>query len=157
MLGWWRLRFRNTLPAMTTQTNQNKRLVDDFIQDLFSKGDLDAVDRYLDPNFVNHDAPFPGAPDGPEGMRQAAEIYRRALPDWHSDVERLVAEDDIVVEVFTATGTHQGELFGVPGSGEVLHLRGVNIWRVAGDHIVERWGVLDQLDVLRQLGLAPDA
>ena len=47
-----------------------------FIQELFTKGDLEAVDRYLDPGFVNHDAPFPGAPDGPEGMRQAAVMFR---------------------------------------------------------------------------------
>src|SRR5262245_13793929 len=50
--------------VMTTEyTNQNKQLVSDFIQDLFTKGDLDGVNRYLAPNFVNHDAPFPGTPD----------------------------------------------------------------------------------------------
>lgn len=139
----------------TTHTNQNKRLVEDFIQDLFTKGDLAAVDRYLDPAFVNHDAPYPGAPDGPESMRQAAAIFRQALPDWHSDVERLVAEGDIVVEEFTAGGTHRGELFGVPATGRTLTLHGVNIFRVEGDRIVERWGMLDQLGLLQQLGLAP--
>jgi steroid delta-isomerase-like uncharacterized protein len=139
----------------TTHTNQNKQLVEDFIQDLFTKGDLDAVDRYLDPAFVNHDAPFPGAPEGPEGMRQAGAIFRQALPDWHSDVERLVAEGDIVVEEFTARGTHRGELFGVPATGRTLTLRGVNTFRVKGDRIVERWGLLDQLGLLQQLGLAP--
>lgn len=139
----------------TTQTDQNKQLVDDFIQDLFTKGDLDAVDRYLDPVFVNHDAPFPGAHDGPEGMRQAATAFRQALPDWHSDIERLVAEGDIVVEMFTASGTHRGELLGVPGTGRTLSLRGVNVWRIDGDRIAERWGYLDQLGLLQQLGLAP--
>src|SRR5664279_4654811 len=53
----------------------NKQLVEAFIQELFSKGDLDAVDRYLDPRFINHDLPFPGAPDGREGMRQAASMF----------------------------------------------------------------------------------
>src|SRR4051794_5026808 len=139
----------------TTHTKQNKRLVEDFIQDLFTKGDLTAVDRYLDPAFVNHDAPYPGAPEGPEGMRQAAVIFRQALPDWHSDVERLVAEGDIVVEEFTASGTHRGELFGVPATGRTLTLHGVNTFRVDGDRIVERWGMLDQLGLLQQLGLAP--
>ncbi|HEX6443892.1 MAG TPA: ester cyclase [Streptosporangiales bacterium] len=139
----------------STRTDQNKQLVDDFVQDLFTKGDLDAVDRYVDPAFVNHDPPFPGAPDGPEGMRQAARLFRAALPDWHSDLERLVAEGEIVAEVFTASGTHRGELFGVPGTGRTLSLRGVNVWRIDGGRIVERWGYLDQLGLLRQLGLAP--
>jgi steroid delta-isomerase-like uncharacterized protein len=139
----------------TDQLSQNKQLVEAFIRDLFTKGDLDAVDRYLDPGFVNHDAPFPGAPDGPEGMRMAATTYRRALPDWHSDVEQLIAEDDLVVEVFTASGTHDGELMGVPGTGKTLTLRGVNIFRIRHGRIVERWGRLDQLAVLQQLGLFP--
>lgn len=139
----------------TDRLTQNKQLVEAFIQELFTKGDLDAVDRYLDPAFVNHDAPFPGAPPGPEGMRLAADKYRQALPDWHSDVEQLIAEGDIVVEVFTARGTHRGELMGVPGTGNTLTLRGINVFRVKGDRIVERWGRLDQLAVLQQLGLAP--
>jgi predicted ester cyclase len=80
--------------------------VGDFIQALFTKGDLDAVDRYLDPRLINHDLPFPGAPDGPEGIRHAAAIFRAALPDWHSEVQELVAEGDLVVERFTASGTH---------------------------------------------------
>lgn len=142
--------------VMTTEyTNQNKQLVNDFIQDLFSKGDLDAVNHYLAPNFRNHDAPAPGAPDGAEGMRWAAAMIRAALPDWHSDVERLVAEDDIVVEVFTASGTHTGELFGVPGTARTLTLRGVNVFRISDGRIVERWGRLELLGLLQQLGLAP--
>lgn len=139
----------------SNQLSRNKRLVDEFIQDLFTKGDLDAVDRYLTPHFINHDAPFPGAPEGAEGMRRAAEMFRQAFPDWHSDIEQLVAEGDTVVEVFTASGTHRGELMGVPGTGKNIVLPGINVFRIEGDRIAERWGRLDQLGLLQQLGLAP--
>ena len=77
---------------MLDRMTNNKQLVDTFIQELFTKADLDAVDRYLDPHFVNHDPPFPGAPDGPEGMRLAAASFRQALPDWRSDLEQLIGE-----------------------------------------------------------------
>jgi steroid delta-isomerase-like uncharacterized protein len=140
----------------TDRITRNKELVEAFIQELFSKGDLEAVDRYLDPNFVNHDAPFPGAPDGPEGIRQAAVMFRNALPDWHSEVDQLVAEGDIVVERFTASGTHRGVLMGVQPTGKTLVLAGINVFRIDGDRIVERWGRLDHLGLLRQLGLIPD-
>jgi steroid delta-isomerase-like uncharacterized protein len=139
----------------TDRTTHNKQLVDAFIQELFSKGDLSAVDRYLDPNVVNHDPPFPGAPDGADAFRQAATMFRDAAPDWHSDLDQLVAEGDIVVERFTASGTHRGELFGVPPTGRTLVLRGINVFRIDGDRIVERWGRLDELGLLRQLGLIP--
>ena len=120
----------------TDQRTANKELVETFIQELFTKGDLDAVDRHLAPGFVNHDSPFPCAPDGPEGMRQAAVLYRAALPDWHSDLDQMIAEDDIVVERFTASGTHQGDLMGVPGTGKAIVLRGINIFRIADGKIV---------------------
>jgi steroid delta-isomerase-like uncharacterized protein len=132
----------------------NKELVETFIQELFTKGDLDAVERYLDPKFVNHDPPFPGASRGPDGMRMAAESFRQALPDWHSDVEQLIAEDDVVVERFTARGTHTGiSLMGVPANGRTIVLAGINMFRVSDGRIVERWGRLDEVGLLRQLGL----
>ena len=141
----------------TDHLSRNKQLVDSFIQELFSKGDLSAVDRYLDPGFVNHDLPFPGAPDGPEGMRMAALTMRQAMPDWHSEVHRLIAEGDTVVEVFTASGTHRGDLFGVPATGRTLTLQGINVFRITGGRIVERWGRLDHLGLLQQLGVVPAA
>ncbi|HEY4994203.1 MAG TPA: ester cyclase [Nakamurella sp.] len=139
----------------TDRTTANKDLVEAFIAELFSAGDLSSIDRYLAPNFVNHDPPFRGSPDGAEGMRQAAVMMRQAMPDWHSDLDQLVAEDDIVVERFTASGTHRGELMGVAGTGKTIRLLGVNIFRVEGDRIVERWGRLDELGLLSQLGLVP--
>jgi steroid delta-isomerase-like uncharacterized protein len=142
-----------TTDPTTDRCTANKHLVDAFIQELFSRGDLTAVDRYLAPTFVNHDPPFPGGPDGPEGMRQAAAMFRAACPDWHSDLEQLVEEGDVVVERFTARGTRQGELMGAPATGEALELRGINIFRIEGDRIVERWGRLDEAGLARQLGL----
>jgi steroid delta-isomerase-like uncharacterized protein len=140
---------------MTTDgTTANKQLVETFIQELFTKGDLDAVDRYLNPGFINHDPPFPGAPDGRDGLRQAAAMFHAALPDWHSEVEQLIAEADIVVERFTASGTHRGDLMGVPPTGKVLVLKGIQMFRVVDGQIVERWGRLDEVGLMRQLGLA---
>ena len=122
---------------------------------LFTEGDLGAVDRYLDPGFVNHDPPLPGAGDGPEGMRQAADVFRRASPDWRSDVQQLIFEGDLVAENFTAHGTHRASVMGETATGREVVLRGVNIFRIADGKIVERWGRLDQLGLLQQLGLAP--
>jgi predicted ester cyclase len=139
----------------TDRNTHNKDLVQGFIQDLFTTGDPGAVERYLDPAFINHDLPFPGASHGRDGMQLAADMFRQACPDWHSDVDQLVAEDDVVVERFTASGTHHGELMGVPPTGARIALTGIQIFRIDGDKIVERWGQLDQMGLARQLGLVP--
>ena len=145
----------HSLGMTTDRITANKKLVESFIDELFTQGNLDAVDRYLDPKLINHDPPFLGAPDGPEGMRQASAMFHKALPDWHSEVEELFGEGDLVVERFTASGTHRGELMGVPPTGKVLVLRGMQIFRIEDDKIVERWGRLDEAGLMRQLGLIP--
>jgi predicted ester cyclase len=139
--------------GMTSTTN--KQIVKEFIAALFTDGDLTAIDRYVDPGFINHDPPLPGSSDGPDGMRKVAEIMRQAFPDWRSDVQHMIAEGDLVAEHFVAHGTHRGSVMGESPTGQDVVLRGVNIFRIANAKIVERWGRLDDLGLMQQLGLAP--
>jgi steroid delta-isomerase-like uncharacterized protein len=135
-------------------TEQNKNTVTSFIQALFTKGDLGAVDDYLAGDFTDHE-PFAGGGPDREAMRAAGAMIRAAFPDWHSDLGFYVTQGDLVAEHFTASGTHQGELFGVPATGRTVTLPGINIWRVRDGRITERWGRLDELGLMRQLGLVP--
>jgi hypothetical protein len=75
----------------------------------------------------------------------ASEMFRRAFPDWRSDGQQLIAEGDLVVENFIARGTHRAAPMGETPTGHQIVLRGINIFRIAADKIVERWGRLDQL------------
>ncbi|TDW77029.1 ester cyclase [Kribbella pratensis] len=134
-------------------TDSNKTVVKDFIDGLFTKGDLGAVDTHLAEDFINHDPPFGVTPDR-EGMRDAGSMMRAAFPDWHSDLHALIAEGDLVVERFTAGGTQRGEVMGVPPTGKTVSLPGINIWRLRDGLIVERWGRLDDLGFREQLGVA---
>jgi len=132
----------------------NKALVTEFIDALFTRGDLNAVDRYLAPGFVNHD-PFPGFAPDLEGFRRIGQVFREGFPDWRSQLEVLIAEGDLVTERFTARGTHRGEIMGVPPTGREVVLAGINIFRVQDGKLVERWGRTDDLGLLQQLGIVP--
>jgi predicted ester cyclase len=136
-------------------TETNKKVVTELIDGLFSRGDLGVVDDHLDPDYLDHDPPW-GADGTRAGMRATGAMIRAALPDWRSDLHLLVAEDDVVAEHFTAHGTHRGELMGVAPTGKELFLRGINIFRLRDGRIVERWGRLDELGFLRQLGVIPE-
>jgi steroid delta-isomerase-like uncharacterized protein len=125
-----------------TNTDANKKIVTEFIDGLFSRGDLGAVDAYLSDEFVNHDPPFGTSADR-EGMRAAGAAFRAAFPDWHSELHLLVAEADLVAEHFTARGTQRGEFMGVAPTGREASLKGINIFRLRDGRITERWGRLD--------------
>jgi steroid delta-isomerase-like uncharacterized protein len=136
-----------------TNTERNKQVVEDFIEALFTRGDTSAVDRYLAADFVAHDPAMPDLSHDAQGFRDAAVRIRAALPDWHSEVHRLIAEGDLVAEHFTASGTHRGEIMGVPATGRRVSMPGINIFRLRDGEIVERWGNLDMLGFLTQLGV----
>ena len=133
-------------------TTDNKTIVKEFIDRLFTDGDLSVLDELAVPDYIDHDPPF-GGTGTVDGWRAMAIMIRDAFPDWHSDLHALYAEDDIVVERFTASGTHKGEIFGIPASQTVCALPGINIFRVRDGKIVERWGRVDELGMLRQLGV----
>jgi steroid delta-isomerase-like uncharacterized protein len=135
--------------------HHNKQVVDEFIQALFTRGELDAVERYLSDDFVNHDPTFPDQPGDRESMRAASAVIRAAFPDWRSDIEDLIACGDKVVERFTASGTHEGEIMGIAPTGRTVTLPGINIFRLQDGRIAERWGKLDMLGFMQQLGAVP--
>lgn len=138
-----------------TNTEQNKTVVDEFIQALFTKGDLSSTERYLADDFVAVDPPLPGLPGTAAGFAQASALIREAFPDWRSDVHLLVAEDDYVFEHFTASGTHRGEFMGVAATDRHVSMPGINLFRLRDGKIVERRGVLDVLGFFTQLGVIP--
>ena len=135
-----------------TDIERNKTIVCEFIDALYTRGDLSAVDRYLAEDYVDHNPPMGVSPDR-EGWRTVGGMIRAACPDWHSDLHRLVAEGDIVAEHFTASGTHLGTLLGVPPTGRTLTLHGVNIFRIADGLVAERWAQLDDLGMMTALGV----
>jgi steroid delta-isomerase-like uncharacterized protein len=135
-------------------TDSNKQIVKEFIDRLFTKDDISALDELASPDYVDHDPPF-GGTGTVDGWRAMATMIRNAFPDWRSDLHALYTEDDIVIERFTASGTHTGEIFGIPPSGTVCRLAGINIFRVRDGKIVERWGRVDELGMMRDLGVVP--
>jgi hypothetical protein len=55
-------------------------------EEIWSKGDVDAVDEMYAPEFVGH---HPGAPDwiGPESVKRIVRLVRDAFPDFKETVE----------------------------------------------------------------------
>src|SRR5260370_34372413 len=115
-------------------------------------GDADAVVAWLAEAFAYQNTPF-GASSDREGMREAGAVFLAGFPDWHSDLGLPNGEGDLVVEQFTASGTQRGEIMGVSATGRTVTLSGIQIFRVRNGRIVERWGRLDDLGLLSQLGL----
>ncbi|WP_448618963.1 ester cyclase [Geodermatophilus sp. URMC 65] len=77
-----------------------------------------------------------------------------ALPDLRLDLTTRLPHGDLVAEEYTITGTHLGELFGIPPTGRPLHIRAVSVVRMR-DRLPEDTSYVDLAGVLGQLGLFP--
>jgi steroid delta-isomerase-like uncharacterized protein len=133
----------------------NKAVIRRLIHDVVNAGNLDAVDELLAPIFVIHN-PLPGPAPDRDGFKQAFRTLHTAFPDLHAINSDLIAEGDRVVTLRGFEGTHNRSFMGVSATGRHIILDGITVFRVVNGQIAERWGVLDTLGVMRQLGLVPD-
>ena len=63
----------------------------------------------------------------------------------------LVAGDKAAVRSMIRA-THEGELFGIPGTGQPIQFMAIDIHRLENGLIVETWHIEDFLSVLFQIG-----
>jgi steroid delta-isomerase-like uncharacterized protein len=137
-------------------SEQNKGLARRALEEGFGQGKFAIFDESTAPNATFHDANVPGAKfTGPEGVKQFAKIYRDAFPDVHYTIDDQIAEGDKVVTRWTATGTHKGQLMGIPPTNKHATVTGIVIGRYKDGKVVEGWSNYDMLGMLQQLGVVP--
>ena len=62
----------------------------------------------------------------------------------------------MVATRWTARGTHQGELDGIPASGNQVTVQGMSMDRISGGKFVETWDLYNALGMLQQIGAIPE-
>ena len=134
--------------------DENKALVRRLYEAL-DRGDVTALDELIAEDYVDHSPPpFPGLAPGREGVKQAFEIFWTATPGRH-EIEDQIAEGDKVVTRLTAYGRHEGDLPGIPRTGNEMKMTGTVIHRIADGKLAEKWSDKDTLGFLQQVGVLP--
>lgn len=137
---------------MSSETN--KAALARYVQDVWNGGNLNAVPEFIAPDYVRHDPGLPMQVRGPEGAAQLIGLYRLAFPDLRLTPIVTLAEGDTVAIHLQVHGTHQGELMGIPPTSKPIAITATEIFRFADGKIVEQWTTVDNLGMLRQLGVA---
>ena len=128
----------------------NKALVRRFYKEVYVDWNMALVDQVVSPQFTSHDWPERG-PTGPQAFRDYYSAIRSALPDARYEVDDLVAEDDKVVVRWRLLGTHKGRFRGIAPTGRSIVLKGIAIYRVEKDQLMERWVVSDLHGLLEEI------
>jgi steroid delta-isomerase-like uncharacterized protein len=136
-------------------TEQNKAIFRRMVEEIFNRGNMNLVDEFLAPDFIEREELPPGIPPGREGVKQMTIMFRSAFPDFKATIDDMIAEGDKVVVRMTWSGTHKGEFMGISPTGKSVSFGVIDIVRFAGDKFVEHWGMMDSTSMMQQLGAVP--
>jgi steroid delta-isomerase-like uncharacterized protein len=135
--------------AVNAQSEMHQTLVRQFVDEFWSRGNLNAADTLMTRDAVIHE-PVTGTP---EDLKAVATTIRSAFPDWHSTVEEVIVEGDRVAERWTGRGTHRGEFQGISPTGKQVEVSGVVFYRIEDGKIAEFRGQYDRMGLMQQLGV----
>jgi hypothetical protein len=132
---------------------ENKNIVRRY-QEIYNSNELEALTEVVSENLLTPKI-MPGFGEGLEGGRNIHKTTLIGMPDWYTEIDDLIAEDDKVVARVTMTGTHTGNFYGIPATGKRVEFTGIYVVRIANGKIVEHWGEEDAVSLLTQLGVMP--
>lgn len=90
--------------------------------------------------------------EGIEAVMGYGALMFAAFPDGKHVIEDAIAEGDRVVTKGTFSGTHRGELMGMPATGKAVSFSVIHIDRIVDGKVVEHWGQGDTPALMSQLG-----
>jgi serine phosphatase RsbU (regulator of sigma subunit)/ketosteroid isomerase-like protein len=135
-----------------SSAEENKALVRRFIE-AQDKGDLEALDELLAPDFVDHNL-LPGQEPGREGFMQGVAEDHAALSYIRNTIEYQATDgDEMVITRFTTRTKHdRGAYLGImTPTGQERETMGILIHRVSEGKIVEEWSANSATPVLEAL------
>jgi predicted ester cyclase len=129
------------------------RILDTVYGEAINKGNVDALDDVFDPDYVEHGVL--GDFTGVDAFKGLVAQWRQAFPDLHSTYTDVVQDGDRAAWRSTMTGTHLGDLPGIPATGKRVQLESIDMGWARNGKAVEHRSVMDRLSLLEQIGLVP--
>ena len=109
----------------------NMATIGAYADGLFRRKDFSVIDRYVAPDFVQHN---PHAPDGIQGVKVFAEHFIAGNPDLVAEGRRFAADGDYVFvhSLFKTSPQERGSSL-------------VDIFRLQDGRIAEHWDVMQEI------------
>lgn len=135
-------------------SEQHRTAAQNLIEKGFNQKDVSAFEDFFSTSLKDHALP-PGVPEGFEGRKMFYSAMLAAFPDMQVRLEDAFAEGNKLVTRWSARGTHQGDMMGLPPTGKQISVGGIAIDRFENGQSVEHWEVFDQAGLMQQLGVIP--
>jgi steroid delta-isomerase-like uncharacterized protein len=115
----------------------------------WNAGDVDSYMELYAENIKLHAGPYDFPDKGAvEGMYKG---FHAATSDLRLEIHETIGHEDRLAARYTVTGTHTGELMGIPPTGREISMTGVTVMHFKDGKVVERWDSDDSAEVLSSL------
>jgi steroid delta-isomerase-like uncharacterized protein len=142
------------MPQQNQSTEQNKQVVQRFVEECWNQGNLNKASEFLADQIRFHDPVFPNLNAGIQNIKNHIEGTRKAFPDLKITIDDTIAERNEVVLHWTARGTHQGQFLGMQPTQRKVTIDGTSIYRLEGAKIAESHANWNLASMMAQLGVA---
>ncbi|HJU81701.1 MAG TPA: ester cyclase [Acidimicrobiia bacterium] len=121
--------------------------------DAWNTGDLA---RYLD--LYDEGIQLHGYSPKPMNKASVHKFYEEsweAYANQQLSIDEVFGQNDRLCVRFTNTGSHVGQLLGVPPTGREITMEGMTVMHFRDGKCIERWSVVDIISPLAQMGALP--
>jgi hypothetical protein len=101
----------------STTAEEDRAVVLRYIEEVWNRHDLDAIDGFVSLEYINHAASTAEYRHG--GARHAVGWLLSVFHDHRFEVEDVAADGETVAVRGACSGTHEGELMGLAPTGSV--------------------------------------
>ena len=130
---------------------ENKRIVQEFLDETYNKGNLKNTDRFVTPDFIYHAR---GEDiEGIEAYNEWVSSDRSIFPELQLTMVDSIAEFGKVASAFIVEGTNEKEFRGIPATHKKFETVGVHAFHFKDGKIKEAWTISDGLTPALELGV----
>ena len=124
--------------------------VERMFDEVLNKGNVDLADELFAPDYIDH-GPM-GEMRGVELFKELVRMWRAAVPDVHCTIENWFESGEMCAWNVRVSGTHTGEMMGIPATGRSFEYVTPNIGRFSGGKAAEHWADQGMFQFLTQIG-----
>jgi steroid delta-isomerase-like uncharacterized protein len=132
-------------------SKDNKQIAEKFIDEIWNKGNLGDVDKFVTSDFIYHARGENVT--GTEDFKEWVSSDRSVFPDIRVTIVDSIAESNKVSTAWFVEATHTKEFRGIPATHKRFETVGVSIFHFEGNKIKEAWIVVDGLTAALQVGV----
>jgi len=133
----------------------NARLIRRYYHDLWNKWNFGLAGEILAPR-IHFRGSLGIEVRGIDAFHGYMRHVQSAFPDFTNSIEEIVSQGNRIVARLAYRGTHRGELFGIPPTGNRIEYAGTSFFQIARGKITRGWVLGDTAALIRQLD-APSA